>query len=54
MYGTLSTVISQSVTFTMAANPQNGLVVSVRIFLLSFVAAGLQLLKVNGGSCILL
>ena len=48
LYGTLPTVILQSVTFTMPANPQNGLVLSARVFTISFVAAGLQLLKVNG------
>ncbi len=48
LYGTLPTVILQSVTFTMPANPQNGLVLSVNVFMISSVAAGLQLLKVNG------
>ena len=48
LYGTLPTVILQSVTFTMPANPQNGLVLPVKVFMISFVAAGLQLLKVNG------
>ncbi len=48
LYGTLPTVILQSVSFTMPANPQNGLVLPVKVFMISFVAAGLQLLKVNG------
>ncbi len=48
LYGTVPTVILQSVTFTRPANPQNGLVLPVKVFMISFVAAGLQLLKVNG------
>jgi len=48
LYGTLPTVILQSITFTMPANPQNQLDLSVKVFMISFVAAGLQLLKVNG------
>ena len=48
LYGTLPTVILQSVSFTMPANPLNGLDLSVTVFIISFVAAGLQLLKVNG------
>ncbi len=47
LYGTLPTVILQSVTFTMPANPLNGLDLSVNVFTISFVAAGLQLLNVN-------
>ncbi len=48
LYGTVPTVILQSVTFAMPASPQNGIVLPVRVFMISFVAAGLQLLKVNG------
>ena len=47
LYGTLPTVILQSITFTMPTNPQNELVLSVKGFMISFVAAGLRLLKVN-------
>ncbi len=32
----------------MPANSLNGLILSVKVFVISFVAAGLQLLKVNG------
>ncbi len=48
LYGTLPTVILQSVTFTMPAIPQNGLILSVKAVMTSVVAAGLQSLKVNG------
>ena len=48
LYGTLPTVMLQSVTFTLPANPQNQLDLSVKVFIFSFVTAGLQLLKVNG------
>ncbi len=48
LYGTLPTVILQSVTFTLLANPQNQLDLSAKVCIFLFVAAGLQLLKVNG------
>ena len=48
LYGTLPTVILQFVAFTLPANPQNQLDLSVKVFLFSFVTGGLQLLKVNG------
>ncbi len=48
LYGTSPTVILQSVSFATPATPQNLIELPVRVFVISFVAAGLQLLKVNG------
>ena len=46
--GTVPTVILQSVIFVMPTNSVDKLDLSVKVFMISFVAAGLQLLKVNG------
>jgi len=48
LYGTLPTVILQSVIFIEPTNSEDKLDLSVKVFMISFVAAGLQLLKVNG------
>ena len=47
VFGTVPIVILQSVTFTFGANPQNELVLTTQVFVLAFVAAGLQVLKVT-------
>ena len=48
LYGTLPTVILQSVIFIEPTNSEDKFDLSVKVFMISFVAAGLQLLKVNG------
>ena len=47
IFGTVPTVILQSVTFSFGANPDNGLILTTQVFVLAFVAAGMQLLKVS-------
>ena len=48
LFGTVPTVILQSVVFTIKSTPVNGLVLTTEVFVIAFVAAGLQLLKVTG------
>ena len=48
VFGTLPTVVLQSVVFTVRSTPDNGLVLTTEVFVIAFVAAGLQLLKVTG------
>ena len=48
LFGTVPTVILQSVVFTIRSTPVNGLVLTTEVVVIAFVAAGLQLLKVTG------
>ena len=48
LFGTVPTVILQSAVFTVKSTPGNGLVLTTEVFVIAFVAAGLQLLKVTG------
>ena len=47
VFGTLPTVVLQSAVFTVRSTPDNGLVLTTEVFVIAFVAAGLQLLKVT-------